>query len=70
MRQNSKSRLSFILRDREEIQHSKEINSIELGRSFSNDEGVSKELFSAGRDGKVRMFMSEYKKISPTTDGA
>lgn len=60
MRQNSKSRLSFILRDRNEIQHSKEINSIELGRSFQNDDHVSKELFSAGRDGKIRMFMSEY----------
>ena len=64
MRQNAKSRLSFILRDRNEIQHSKEINSIELGRSFNNDDSVSKELFSAGRDGKIRMFMSEYKKIN------
>jgi len=34
-----------------------------LGRSFKSDDGTTKELFSAGRDGKIRMFQSQYNKI-------
>lgn len=55
-----KTRLSFVLRDNNEIPHSHGINSVALGRSCINDqeetEAACRQVFTGGRDGKIRMF--------------
>lgn len=61
-----RTRLSFILRDRNEFYHSKGINSLTMGRCYERNEGsraVScRHLMSGGRDGKIRLWEAQHSR--------
>lgn len=68
-KQSVKHRISFVLRPEAEVDHSKSINSIALGRASTsqiNDVSAQcRQLFTAGRDGKIRMHQAAYQDVSP-----
>ena len=61
-----RTRLSFILRDKNEFYHSKGINSLTMGRAYDRNEGsrtVScRHLMSGGRDGKIRLWEAQHSR--------
>ena len=61
-----RTRLSFILRDKNEFYHSKGINSLAMGKSYEKVDGQRnlqcRHLMSGGRDGKIRLWEAQHSR--------
>ena len=74
-KRENKTRLSFIFRDTNEFAHNRGANSIVLGKQYNGtfDSGFSdtvscRQLFTAGKDGKIRMWEAAHKANDENKD--